>query len=335
MREPKVQLCKGGPVHVRLATFTLLHFTLSSMSIVVQDITKHYGPQVAVDNVSFEIQPGEIVGFIGPNGAGKSTTIKIITGTVPTDHGEVMIQGMPALEKQMEIRKIIGYLPEHNPLYLEMYIREYLQYVAGFYRIKGTEAKERISQVIQMTGLAPESDKKIGHLSKGYRQRVGLAQALIHDPDILILDEPTSGLDPNQIVEIRNLISAIGKEKTVLLSTHILQEVEAICNRVIIINKGKIVADDHAASLMEMGGRPIQTILVEFGEVADPELLESLPFIKHVKSLPGNQYLLETHEAMDVRGEIFNFAVNQGLTILSLSLKEKSLEEIFRDITEH
>ncbi len=305
------------------------------MSIVVEDITKHYGSQIAVDSVSFEIQTGDIVGFIGPNGAGKSTTMKIITGTLPPDHGNVLIQGMHALEKQMEIRKIIGYLPEHNPLYLEMYIREYLQYVAGLYRIKGAEAKERISQIIQMTGLAPESDKKIGHLSKGFRQRVGLAQALIHDPEILILDESTSGLDPNQLVEIRNLISAIGKEKTVLLSTHILQEVEAICNRVIIIDKGKIVADENTGSLREMGSNQIQTIQVEFSEVTDPELLNNLPFIVRIRSLPGNQFLLETHEARDVRGEIFNFAVNQRLTILSLSLKEKSLEEVFRDITQH
>lgn len=305
------------------------------MSIVVEEITKHYGSQIAVDQVSFEIQTGEIIGFIGPNGAGKSTTMKIITGTLPPDHGKVLIQGMPALEKQMEIRKIIGYLPEHNPLYLEMYIREYLQYVAGLYRIKGADAKERISQVIQMTGLTPESDKKIGHLSKGFRQRVGLAQALIHDPEILILDEPTSGLDPNQIVEIRNLISDIGNEKTVLLSTHILQEVEAICNRVIIINKGKIVADENAGLLREMGSNQIQTIQVEFGEVTEPELLNNLPFIVRVKSLPGNQFLLETNEARDVRGDIFNFAVSQQLTILSLSLKEKSLEEVFRDITQH
>ena len=304
------------------------------MSIAVQDITKFYGPQVAVDNVSFDIQPGEIVGFIGPNGAGKSTTMKIITGTLAPDQGKVLIKGMPALEKQMEIRKIIGYLPENNPLYLEMYIREYLHYVSSLYKIKGERAKERISQVIQMTGLAPESDKKIGHLSKGYRQRVGLAQSLIHDPEILILDEPTSGLDPNQLVEIRNLISAIGKEKTILLSTHILQEVNAICNRVIIINKGKIVADENAASLLEMGGSPIQTIQVEFGEVADPKLLSSLPFITNVRSLPGNQFLLETHGTRDVRGEIFSFAVNQGLTILALSLLEKSLEEVFREITQ-
>ena len=305
------------------------------MSIAVKDITKRYGPQLAVDNVSFTINSGEIVGFIGPNGAGKSTTMKIITGTLPPDNGEVVIRGMPAIEKQKEIRKIIGYLPEHNPLYLEMYIREYLHYVAGLYKIMGAMAKERVSQVIQMTGLAPESHKKIGYLSKGYRQRVGLAQALIHDPDILILDEPTSGLDPNQLAEIRNLISTIGKEKTVLLSTHILQEVEAICDRVIIINKGRIAADENAALLKERGSGHIQTIHIEFDAAIKPEVWKNLHFIVNVRSLEGNQFLLETHESRDVRGDIFKFAVNQGLTILSLSLKEKSLEEVFREITQH
>ena len=305
------------------------------MSISVKEISKHYGPQIAVDKVSFSVESGEIVGFIGPNGAGKSTTMKIITGTLPPDHGEVVIRGMPALEQQKEIRKIIGYLPENNPLYLEMYTREYLNYVAGLYRITGSWARERISRVVQMTGLNPESHKKIGNLSKGYRQRVGLAQALIHDPEILILDEPTSGLDPNQLVEIRNLISTIGKSKTVLLSTHILQEVEAICDRVIVIDKGKIVADERASSLREKGGRQIQTIHIEFNGTTDPAVWKNLPFIEHVKSLGANQFLLETHESRDVRADIFNFAVDQGLTILSLSLKEKSLEEVFREITQH
>ena len=305
------------------------------MSILVKHLVKRYGAQVAVDDVSFSIQTGEIVGFIGPNGAGKSTTMKIITGTLASEGGEVVIKEMPALEYQNEIRKIIGYLPEHNPLYLEMYIREYLQYVAGLYKITGAHAKDQISQVIAMTGLGPESHKKIGALSKGYRQRVGLAQSLIHDPEILILDEPTSGLDPNQIVEIRSLISSVGKEKTVLLSTHILQEVEAICDRVIIINKGTIVADEKADSLREKGGSQIQTIHIEIDAATDLETWKNLPFIENVKSLEENQFLLETHETRDVRGDIFNFAVSQGLTILSLSLKKKSLEEVFREITSH
>lgn len=304
------------------------------MSIVVTDITKFYGAQVAVDNVSFVVHTGEIVGFIGPNGAGKSTTMKIITGYLPPDRGTVEIKGMPTLENPQEIRKIMGYLPEHNPLYLEMYIREYLYYVAGLYQITGKEAKDRISQVIAMTGLEPEIDKKIGKLSKGYRQRVGLAQSLIHDPEILILDEPTSGLDPNQLLEIRTLISNIGKKKTVLLSTHILQEVEAICDRVIIIDRGRIVADKDADSLRKTGGRQIQTIHIEIDSSSGPQVWENLSFIQHVKSLGDNQFLLETHESRDIRGEIFNFAVNQGFTILSLSLIKKTLEEVFREITQ-
>lgn len=305
------------------------------MSIQVKHISKHYGSQIAVDEVSFSVQTGEVLAFIGPNGAGKSTTLKIITGTLPADQGEVLISGMPVIENQKEIRKIIGYLPENNPLYLEMYIREYLYYVAGLYQIKGSQAKSRIMKVIGLTGLGSEAHKKIANLSKGYRQRVGLAQALIHDPRILILDEPTSGLDPNQLVEIRNLISQIGKEKTVLLSTHLLQEVEAICNRVVVIDRGRIVADQDADQLKEVKKGQFQTIWIETDSGTDPETWKKLPFIEHVRILEGNQFLLETHESRDVRGDIFNFAVNQGLTILSLSLKKKSLEEVFREITSH
>jgi ABC-2 type transport system ATP-binding protein len=305
------------------------------MSIEVQGITKSYGTQVAVNQVSFNVQTGEVVGFIGPNGAGKSTTMKIITGTLPPDSGTVTINELPALEHQKEIRRLIGYLPEHNPLYLEMYVREYLQYVAGLYLIRGHGARERIARVIEMTGLSPEMHKKIGALSKGYRQRVGLAQALIHDPEILILDEPTSGLDPNQLVEIRNLIAGIGNEKTVLLSTHILQEVEAICDRVLIINRGEIVADELAATLMEKGEHQTQTIHVELEGSADSQIWNKLQFISHVKPIGKGQFLLETHEMRDIRADIFNFAVSQGLTILSLSLKKKSLEEVFREITRH
>lgn len=303
------------------------------MSIAVKEISKHYGSQIAVNKISFEVFTGEIAGFIGPNGAGKSTTMKMITGTLSPDSGSVTINDLPALEYQKEIRRLIGYLPENNPLYHEMYIREYLQYVAGLYQVTGKLARERISSVIEMTALSAEVGKKIGNLSKGYRQRVGLAQALIHDPEILILDEPTSGLDPNQLVEIRNLVSSIGKEKTVLLSTHILQEVEAICDRVIIINNGKIVADEDATRLKEKGEGQIQTIHIELDSPADPGIWKTLPFIEHVKSLEGSQYLLETRELRDIRGDIFNFAVSQGLTILSLSLKKKSLEEVFREFT--
>ena len=305
------------------------------MSIQVDGISKSFGTQVAVNQVSFSVQTGEVVGFIGPNGAGKSTTMKIITGTLPPDTGSVTINELPSIEHQKEIRRLIGYLPEHNPLYLDMYVREYLQYVAGLYQIRGRNARERIALVIEMTGLSPEMHKKIGMLSKGYRQRVGLAQALIHDPEILILDEPTSGLDPNQLVEIRNLIAGIGKEKTVLLSTHILQEVEAICDRVIIINRGAIVADELAETLMEKGEHHTQTIHVELEGVTDPQIWGKLLFISHIKPLGENQFLLETHEMRDIRADIFNFAVSQRLTILSLSLKKKSLEEVFREITRH
>lgn len=303
------------------------------MSIAVKEISKHYGSQLAVNQVSFNISTGEIVGFIGPNGAGKSTTMKMITGTLSPDSGSVTIHGLPALEHQKEIRRLIGYLPENNPLYHEMYIREYLQYVAGLYQIRGNSARDRISRVIEMTALRAEVGKKIGNLSKGYRQRVGLAQALIHDPEILILDEPTSGLDPNQLVEIRNLISAIGKEKTVLLSTHILQEVEAICDRVIIINNGVVVADEDARSLKEQGEGQTQTIHIELDGPVDPGIWRTLLFIDHVRPVGESQFLLETHEIRDIRGEIFNFAVSQELTILSLSLKKKSLEEVFRELT--
>jgi ABC-2 type transport system ATP-binding protein len=305
------------------------------MSIAVKEISKKYGSQLAVNNISFDVHTGEVVGFIGPNGAGKSTTMKMITGTLSPETGSVHINGLSTLEHQREIRGMIGYLPEHNPLYLEMYIREYLHYVAGLYKVTGKRARERVASVIEMTALSHEIGKRIGNLSKGYRQRVGLAQALIHDPEILVLDEPTSGLDPNQLAEIRNLVSNIGKEKTVLLSTHILQEVEAICDRVIIINNGTIVADENAQLLREQGKGQTQTIHIELDKAADPAIWSELLIIDHVKSIDNKQFLLETHELRDIRGDIFNFAVNQGLTILSLSLKKKSLEEVFRELTNH
>ncbi len=304
------------------------------MSVTVKGITKRYGSQLAVNDVSFTVSTGEIVGFIGPNGAGKSTTMKIITGTLPPDKGEVLIGDMSPGEHLKSIRKILGYLPENNPLYLEMYIREYLEYVAGLYQLRGKKRREQIDRVIEMTGLTVEAHKKIGSLSKGYRQRVGLSQALIHDPEILILDEPTTGLDPNQLVEIRNLISNIGKQKTVLLSTHILQEVDAICDRVIIIDQGKILADESSESLKKRGAGNFRTIHVELDAPADPEIWKQLSSIQNVKSLPGNQFLLESSEKSDIRGDIFNFAVSQELTILSLSMKEKSLEDLFRELTQ-
>src|SRR6056297_3343720 len=245
------------------------------MSIQVKDLTKIYGAQKAIDQISFEIETGEIVGFVGPNGAGKSTTMKILTGFIPPTSGNAKINSLDLIENSLEIRKHIGYLPENNPLYPDMYVKEYLEFVSGIYKLgKNTDA--RIKEIIEQTGLSIERKKKIGALSKGYRQRVGLAQALIHDPEILILDEPTSGLDPNQIIEIRNLISVVGKEKTVMLSTHIMQEVEAICDRIIIINKGKIVADDSIDSITSRKAEEFITVLVEFDQKPRQEDLERI-----------------------------------------------------------
>ena len=303
------------------------------MSVRINNISKKYGEQFAVKNLSFEIYKGEVVGFIGPNGAGKSTSMKIITGYLPPDTGEVWINEMNALENPMEVKKIIGYLPEHNPLYNDLYVKEYLGYVAGLYKINRQEIGNRIAEVIDLTGLEDEEHKKIGSLSKGYRQRVGLAQALIHDPEVLILDEPTSGLDPNQIIEIRNLISRTGKEKTILLSTHIMQEVDAICDRVIIINKGEIVADNPSERLNKSSKGKIKTILVETDKHIERALWKTISEITNIKDVKNQQYLLETGDEKDIRPLIFNLAVDQGFTILSMSIQEKSLEELFHELT--
>ncbi|MEZ5069395.1 MAG: ATP-binding cassette domain-containing protein [Bacteroidales bacterium] len=303
------------------------------MSVRVESISKKYGAQWAVKEVSFEVSGGEVAGFIGPNGAGKSTTMKIITGTLQPDEGRVLIHGKTWESQGTAMRRTIGYLPEHNPLYTDMYIREYLRYVAGIYGIKGKKAAHQVEHVIHTTGLTREAGKRIGALSKGYRQRVGLAQALIHDPDILILDEPTTGLDPNQLTEIRGLITEIGKEKTILLSTHILQEVEAICDRVIIINQGRLVANDRAGNLKGQNETSTRTIHIEVEPACEAEIWKGLPFIDAVKTLAANQFLLETSAPRDVRAEISKFAVSKNLTILSLSLKELSLEEVFKQMT--
>ena len=305
------------------------------MSVEVKDITKFFGDQKAVDGVSFSVNSGEIVGFIGPNGAGKSTTMKIITGTLLPDEGEVLIRELPVSKNLKQIRRIIGYLPEHNPLYLEMYIREYLGHVDSLYGGQGKhgDRKARVNNVIDMTGLGPEAHKRIGDLSKGYRQRVGLAQSLIHDPEILILDEPTTGLDPNQLGEIRQLIQDIGREKTILLSTHLMQEVEAICDRVIIIKQGRIAADEQSSSLRSHSKLLFQTIRVELSAPVDPEIWKQLSFIQAVRSMGKDQYLLEIQGEEDFRGEIFNFAVNQGLTILSMNRLQRSMEDVFKEIT--
>ena len=301
------------------------------MSIEVRSVTKLYGKQRALDEVSFDIKTGEVVGFLGPNGAGKSTMMKIITGFIPPNHGEVLVEGLSTVEHSMEIRKITGYLPENNPLYLDMYVKEYLGFVAGIYHIPNVG--NRVNQMIELTGLGVEQHKKIGALSKGYRQRVGLAQALIHDPKVLILDEPTSGLDPNQIVEIRNLISEVGKEKTILLSTHIMQEVEAICDRIIIINQGRIVANDRTSNIQQQGQPGNQVVLVEFNREPKQNELLKIKHIDQVKRIEATHWIFESHSTEDIRQSIFDFAVKNGFSVLSMQKKEKTLEEVFQELT--
>lgn len=302
------------------------------MSIVVQGVTKLYGSQKALSNVSFEIKTGEIVGFLGPNGAGKSTMMKIITGFMPPTSGKVFVNGIDTAGGSLEIKKRIGYLPENNPLYPEMYVREYLQFAASLYRSE-LPIKDQIDNIIKITGLEPEQKKKIGSLSKGYRQRVGLAQALIHNPDVLILDEATTGLDPNQIVEIRNLIRDAGQEKTVMLSTHIMQEVEAICGRVIIIDKGVIVADEEKSDIYSKISRARQTILVEFDRDIDEALLRAIPGAGTVRKAKDRIWIIEAPGVADIRPSIFSFAVSNNLTVLSLQKQESNLEEVFRELT--
>ncbi len=334
------------------------------MSITVKNITKLYGQQKALDNVSFTIKTGEIVGFIGPNGAGKSTMMKILTGFIPQTEGEAFINEVNTIENSIEIRRQVGYLPENNPLYTDMYVKEYLEMVAKLYRDQKTnssrlfgklrsskssgaslsDSKEsqksqisiphsKVAEMIEMVGLTNESHKKIGALSKGYRQRVGLAQALIHNPSVLILDEPTSGLDPNQIVEIRNFIAEVGKEKTVMLSTHLMQEVEAICDRVIIINQGKIVADDSAANIQKQSAATFQTIEVEFEKQVLGKALNKIDGVIKVKKIDEKHYLLEGKPDLDIRPAIFQWAVSNDANIVQLVKKEKSMEEVFGELT--
>jgi len=299
------------------------------MSIEVKNLSKFYGPQAAVNDISFSIQKGEIVGFLGPNGAGKSTTMKILTGFIPATSGEVKICGIEVDVDSLETRKKIGYLPENNPLYLDMYVREYLEFVGKIYKVPNLKA--RIDEMIQQVGLEVEQNKKIGMLSKGYRQRVGLAQAIIHDPEVLILDEPTTGLDPNQLVEIRDLIKRIGKSKTVMLSTHIMQEVEAICDRVIIIKSGKIVANSTAAELQYEENK--QVVYVEFeGELAKSTLKKEAG-ITTVESVGTNAWLVESNNSVDLRKLIAQFAQKNNLLVLTLRKEEKSLEEVFKELT--
>ncbi len=300
-------------------------------SIEIKEVTKLYGKQKALDNVTFDIGKGEIVGLLGPNGAGKSTLMKIITSFITPNTGTVLINGVDVLEDELSTRAVIGYLPENNPLYPEMYISEYLAFVLKMYKTS-FNPKSRVDEMIDLTGLTPERHKKIGALSKGYRQRVGLAQALIHDPEILILDEPTSGLDPNQLVDIRKIITELGKEKTVILSTHIMQEVEAVCDRVVIFHKGKLVADDHTSNLWKVAGTG-NYYEVEFKEEVKAALLSALPFVTNVSLQEKGSWLLEAKKGEDIREAVFNFATEKKLHILSLSQSEQSMEEVFRSLT--
>jgi ABC-2 type transport system ATP-binding protein len=297
------------------------------MSIEVVNISKSYGAQKALDAISFSVKKGEIVGFLGPNGAGKSTLMKILTTYINADEGSAAVNGFDVNSNQKAVQLSVGYLPEHNPLYLDLYVREYLAFNADVYKV----VKSRINDVIELTGLSSESHKKIGQLSKGYRQRVGLANALLHNPDVLILDEPTTGLDPNQLVEIRNVIKNVGKDKTIFLSTHIMQEVEAICDRVIIINNGKIVTDKKLDKLISADKE--QIIEVEFDFKIEEEAIAKIPHLKSYKNTHDMLWELTFLSDKDMRPTVFDFAHENGLKTLQLNQKNKNLETIFREIT--
>jgi len=301
------------------------------MSVEIHRVSKYYGTQKALDSISFTLRKGELVGFLGPNGAGKSTLMKIITGFLSADEGEVLINGEKVSGNHSGIKRLTGYLPENNPLYTDLYVSEYLDLVAGLYRLP--QRQKRVKEMIELTGLEPEQHKKIGALSKGYRQRVGLAQALIHDPQVIILDEPTSGLDPNQLNEIRSMISEISKEKTVLLSSHILQEIEAICPRVVIINQGKLVADSQLSTLKDIHLMRQQVVFVEFQRPVDPAGLVKIPGVAGV-SPEGNGWLLSSQGQEDLRPEIYRFAVQNGDGLLTLMERQQNFENIFRQLTQ-
>lgn len=300
------------------------------MSISVDYISKVYGVQRALDNVSFEVKTGEIVGFLGPNGAGKSTMMKILTCFVPPTAGTAKVNGFDVMEESIEVRKSVGYLPEHNPLYLDMYVREYLEFIGGLHKI--SNVKKRVAEMVEITGLTLEQHKQIGALSKGYRQRVGLAQSLIHDPKVLILDEPTTGLDPNQLAEIRELIKRIGKEKTVMLSTHIMQEVEILCDRVIIIDHGRIVTDEQTETLQQ-GDQHRIVILVEFDKEISRGRVLSIPGVEDADIVSGNNWTIVTKPEIDARPAIFKFAVENNLSVLGMQREERKLEDVFKEMT--
>ncbi|MFT3682985.1 MAG: gliding motility-associated ABC transporter ATP-binding subunit GldA [Ferruginibacter sp.] len=300
------------------------------MSITVSNLSKIYGTQKAVNNISFSVDKGEIVGFLGPNGAGKSTTMKMITGYLQNDGGEALVCGEKVNVNSLSTKKKIGYLPEANPLYFDMYVREYLDFIAGIHHVQNRKA--RIEEVIETVGLKLEANKKIGQLSKGYKQRVGIAAALIHNPEVLILDEPTSGLDPNQIIEIREVIKKLGKDKTILFSSHILQEVEALCERVIIINRGNIVADDSLGNLQKANSGQ-QQVIVEFKETINPEELSALKDSTGVQQLSAFNFQLSTNNAEVLKKQLLQLSIDKNLNIVSLQSGEQSLEEVFRQLT--
>jgi ABC-2 type transport system ATP-binding protein len=300
------------------------------MSITVNGITKLYGPQKALDDVSFSVGTGEVVGFLGPNGAGKSTLMKILTCFLPPSNGTASVCGFDIGKDSLKVRRHVGYLPEHNPLYLDLYVKEYLDLVAGLHGVK--DRAPRVREMIDQVGLGPEQHKRIGALSKGYRQRVGLAQAMIHDPDVLILDEPTSGLDPNQLVDVRALIKRMGEKKTVMLSTHIMQEVEAICDRVIIIDKGKLVADDKSSTLRS-GTQQREALEVEFDRDVQANLLANIPGVLQAQRKQGHAWIIAHDASTDVRPAVFRFAVDQGLQVLGMQKSERGLEEVFKELT--
>lgn len=299
------------------------------MSINISNLSKLYGTQRAINDISFSIGNNEIVGFLGPNGAGKSTTMKIITGFIHPDSGSVQVNGVDVATNPMEAKKSIGYLPEGNPLYYEMYVREYLEFIAGIHKIKSQ--KRKIEEIIDITGLSIESNKKTGQLSKGYKQRVGLAAALLHDPDVVVLDEPTTGLDPNQIIEIRKLIKDLGNNKTVLFSSHILQEVENICDRVIIINNGNIVADDTLVNL-QSANKSAHTVIVQFGKEINPILIKTWDGVENIEQI-SSQYHIQTSAPEKIKKMLLEYSLENNLDILSLQSKSTSLEEVFRNLT--
>jgi len=301
------------------------------MSITVQGLTKVFGKQIAVNNISFTVNEGEILGFLGPNGAGKSTTMKMATTYLPPTSGEILVNGINVVDNPLSVRKIIGYLPEHNPLYYDNYVKEYLNFIASLHGLKGKERTFRIDQMIELTGLEKEKSKQIGQLSKGYKQRVGLAQAMIHDPEVLILDEPTSGLDPNQIVEIRELIKDFSKHKTVIFSTHIMQEVQALCNRVVIIDQGVIVADDQVENLKLQTSQQ-QIITVEFESSPGSEVFSDIKGVQKVEE-EGDFIIIHADTDQDIRSEIFKIASEKKLSMIGLNKEEKSLEKIFQQLT--